>query len=712
MIRSTILLCLLAVSVCGAEELYLDRHAEAGGFVTTRGELTEEKTNVSISSDRDNLILRFRCELADQTKLIATEKKDDDTSIFGGEVLEVTLSPKPESGIYYHLAINPEGALYSAQKREMSWNPANLKRKVEKQPGFWTAELIIPFAAFGESTPKKGDRWKINFARTRVGNGSPTAASWSGAKDFHDISQYGDLIFAPAPGTRILVEELTRKGTELHAEIKTYAMREPVLIEVGINGRILERNVLSKTSDVMKFRRILDSAYVPLKETYEIQLTAKNHRTGQLIQEKRAVIAGNHSDVFTLDRYYCTPADKAIRYRHAMAGNTPVITVSRDGNTVMTLKNVAQNGSIPLSGLKPGRYVITLQAGKNRTSRVLLLLDKTPVSEPIAAEAELKISGDIFTLGGKPVFLLSASPTGKSFLHYGDAFNLNYGTYGVQANPIVLQGLPGGRLVRQPATGYLYPAKAEHEKILNRFLASPAPKRGFTRLAYEAQMKAYRMGKDKKLTEMNPPEFYADLYRYVKKQAPDRYYSIHIDHHTHLKEFAKIGDIFETSYWSSSFSPTMIPNLDRDMKEAKAAAGSKPVVFWLGGTIPNNACRTAEEIRAGIYLAVINNIAGVIIHMGHGYLPQERSRLWSLISGVNADIQTFFAEYHQGTPDPSFVTSVTPGFAYGVRRTGKSVLVIVVNLTGTEQKLVMKTKSAEINDLFTPYEPKVFSLNP
>ena len=104
-------------------------------------------------------------------------------------------------------------------------------------------------------------------------------------------------------------------------------------------------------------------------------------------------------------------------------------------------------------------------------------------------------------------------------------------------------------------------------------------KRFFTRIAYEAQMNVYEKNADGKLTEKNPPEFYAGLYRHLKAKAPERYFSIHIDHHGNLKEFASVCDIFETACWSSSFSPAMIPNLVRDMKEAKTAAGCKPVIF-------------------------------------------------------------------------------------------------------------------------------------
>ena len=152
------------------------------------------------------------------------------------------------------------------------------------------------------------------------------------------------------------------------------------------------------------------------------------------------------------------------------------------------------------------------------------------------------------------------------------------------------------------------------------------------------------------------------------------------------------------------YSETLMENI---LAEAKKAADGRPVIFWLGGTIPNAFCRTAEELRAGVYLAVLHDIAGVIFHMGHGYLPENRSRLWSLISGIQAEVQEFHSDYRNGKAFPDFVLEASPNLAYAARKTPDGVMLIVVNLSGGENRFSLKTKNGIIDGVLTPYEPQV-----
>ena len=108
----------------------MGKELSAGGFVTTRGEIPGLNTEVKVRRDAENLYLTIFNELEPGTRPKVAGHRDDDVSIFGGEVVEVILSPEPESGVYYHLAVNPNGALYSAKKRDMSWNPP-VSRKID-----------------------------------------------------------------------------------------------------------------------------------------------------------------------------------------------------------------------------------------------------------------------------------------------------------------------------------------------------------------------------------------------------------------------------------------------------------------------------------------------------------------------------------------------------------------------------------------------------
>ena len=48
------------------------------------------------------------------------------------------------------------------------------------------------------------------------------------------------------------------------------------------------------------------------------------------------------------------------------------------------------------------------------------------------------------------------------------------------------------------------------------------------------------------------------------------------------------------------------------------------------------------------------------------------------------------------------------GFAYAARKSGDKVILVAVNLSGGENRLAMKTVNGDIDDVFTPYEPKVY----
>lgn len=717
---------ILLAGVCSAQELRLPagKVLSVGGFVTTRGEIPGLNTEVKLYRDAKYLHVTVINYLDIEEIPRGIGRKNDDVSIFGGDVVEIILSPEPESGVYYHLAVNPSGAFYSAKMRDRSWHiPA--AHSITRTNGWWRVSVDIPFAALSGGPPKPGTVWGVNFATGRTDRGG-YSVNWSGASDYHDVKQLGKLIFTDgeesesplSAGLRQLV--LCDDAVSLTLEIPGKRDMPSPWIRVALDGQVCKPEKTESGNDGMSvsWEIPLTQDYLSQKSSHILEVLVRDKPDGRTLFHKKAVANSIRTDALQLDRFYYTYDDGKVNYSHDFA-EPAEITVSRDGKVCRTIRNAEKTGAFYFAGpptgkkaapgLAPGRYVMEISSGNKRTSRVFFILGKNPAPVPIRAEAELEIDGDIFTLDGMPVFLLGGSPTGKAFLQFGDAFNVDYGRYGVQPNAVHILGIPGYRLTRQPATGYVFPPDAGFKRIVDKLLESGGKrKRFFTRIAYEAQMNVYEKNAAGKLTEKNPPEFYAGLYRYLKTKAPERYFSIHIDHHGNLKEFASSCDVFETSYWSSGFSKTMIPNLVRDMKEAKTAAGCKPVIFWLGGTIPNVSCRTAEELRAGVYLAVIHDLAGVILHMGHGYLPQERSRLWSLISGVNAEIQRFYPEFRKGGLLRDFVLKSSEGFAYAARKSGDKVILIAVNLSGGEKHLAMKTVNGDIDDVFTPYEPKVY----
>ncbi len=706
--------------ICSGEELRLpqpDAERTAGGFLTTRGEIPPHDLRAKVRYDAEKLYVTVFRELEPGQRPNVVGNRDDDLSIFDGDIAEVILAPEPESGVYYHFAVNPNGALYTARKRDMSWNPS-VGRKTETGAGVWSAELVIPFSAFGKKTPAPGTAWGINFAS---GRGAPDrySASWSGARSYHDVKQLGRLVFGTGK-TADQVPSVHVERLRLRNGVLSCAVSLPeggpssrFRVQMFLDGKTEQTLSPDRRGEMFSWEGRLSGDYQPLKSSRVVELRVTSVPEGRILLHRKALANSVQTSALHLDKFYYTPADREIRYSHDFP-EPAKITVRGDGKIVRSIQNAPKQGMIPLAGppLKPGRYVVEISSGAIRTTRLFCLCGETPSLAAIPSDAELRGADGVFRMAGSPVFLLGASPTGKSFLHFGDAFNLQYGRYGVQPNAVAITGIPGYSFTRKPAAGYVFPPDAELKRTLDRFLSKGVPAdRTITRIAYEAQMKVYEKGAKNRLAEKDPPGFYAGLYRYLKEKAPGRLFSIHIDHHDHLREFASNCDVFETSYWSSSFSPCMIPNLDRDMGEAKKAAGGKPVLFWLGGTIPDTSCRTAEELRAGVYLAVLHDMAGVIFHMGHGYLPESRTRLWSLISGINAEIQSFYPAFRKGKALPNFVLESTPDLAYAARRDDDRVTLIAVNLSGAENSFSLKTRGGAVRGTLTPYEPRIWHLN-
>lgn len=227
---------------------------------------------------------------------------------------------------------------------------------------------------------------------------------------------------------------------------------------------------------------------------------------------------------------------------------------------------------------------------------------------------------------------------------------------------------------------------------------------------------------DGTLQYMDSPQWYQQVYQELKRISPNSLFSIQVDKLPVAAKFAPSCDIFEAAAWSSSYAIDLIANLQRDISSIREACPDKPILLWLGGTIPNNQCRSAEELRAGAFQAVANDMAGIIIHMGHGFLPAERTRLWSMISNLNAEIQTVFQLYQESGQKAVSPIANTADFFLAARRNGETLTVIAVNQVGKLNTLVLpqnmdvllpldnKRRLDRQEDGFSPYEAKVYQM--
>ncbi|HIE08581.1 MAG TPA: hypothetical protein EYP65_01895, partial [Armatimonadetes bacterium] len=164
------------------------------------GREVTQKTLVYVTYDDRRLYIAFRCREARMREIVA-EQRGRDSPVWMDDCVEVFLMPRPKTGVYYHLAVNPLGTLYDARHgrrgRDPSWD-SGAEVAVRRGKEGWEVELAVPFEALGVGAPKVGDTWRANFCREERPHGELSAWSPVG-KSFHRPERFGYLEFGLRP---------------------------------------------------------------------------------------------------------------------------------------------------------------------------------------------------------------------------------------------------------------------------------------------------------------------------------------------------------------------------------------------------------------------------------------------------------------------------------------------------------------------------------
>ena len=453
-----------------------------------------------------------------------------------------------------------------------------------------------------------------------------------------------------------------------------------------------------------------------------------------------ASLIENFKHALQLDKYYYTPEDSELEFilnqgATADSGKLEKLNISivqdchLNSRTLLSLDCNSVSGNLPLKGLPLGTLYLRAsweQSGKPYQTIRAFQLNPRPLQPPsLPPNGKLTARGKQLYLNEDPIFLISASPTDKHFLQNQGSFNLAYGKYGSQENAICFEEVQGPLLLRLTGwIGYTFPPWEKLQNMFReQFQPATATQNCLCRIAYEAQMGVAIHNPNGILDFPNGPQWYQKIYQELKQISPETLFSIQVDNFAVAGDYVPSCDILEVASWPSSYGSDMMPHLQRDMTEIKENCPDKPILFWLGGTIPNKHCRIAEELRGAAFLAVANDLAGIIIHMGHGYLPAERSRLWSMVSNLNAEIQPVFELFHQsGQPkDISFIK--TQGIHLSARQKGSLITVIAVNQSGSLNTLYFPKNATVMlpfenkrslnlrEDVLSAYEAKVYQLH-
>ena len=614
---------------------------------------------------------------------------DDDTAMFSAETAEVFLMPE-NSPDYYQLALNPDGRLYSARRRDKSWNP-RIKTSVRILPDRWTAEFIIPIAELGADTPREGTVWKVNFAVSVYDGNIRKQASWSPTESFHNIDGFGTLRFTSEPFCGIKSWHI--KNNQLNVEF-VIPEKSSARGSCTVDG-VCHDAVDGKAAVTLGGKEIGPKNF----SIADIRITDR----GKVLLSERHTVPRQGRNAFNPDRFYVT-ADRNINYSLELPA--PVnIQIHRAGTLLGELKNVPQKGTISLADIPPGKITLTAFSQKDETfSRRTMIITGCNISAPPLPNGDMVIDGKILRTNGIPVFPVGTTGSSRWHLTGKENFSLDLGTVNIMKNAPVLRQLPLHRLIRKPSTGYLW--KNDWQTQLDKAVAA-APRNRLHRICYEVQMDTY-VNQNGKLTRLETAGFIPLVYREIKKKYPEKIFTLQCDHREDIHLYADHCDILEAASWGSSYAENMLPELQSDMQYIRTTAKNKPVIFWLGVSIPDPESRCAEELRAGVYSAVFNDMAGVIFHLGHGGISAEKQRLWSLLSGINREISQWYASYADGEKVSGIIRD--GAVLYRIWKYQSNVFAGVVNTSAASQKFDIRHGKQSISGTIDGYDAVIYTI--
>ena len=182
----------------GADEAWV-RAVYADDFMRPGGAKpvpTELATSVGVCQDGESLYFLVTAKEPAVGRMRLKGEKD--VGVLGDDGIELFLFPPSMDNRYYHICVNPKGAVYDAK---CPGNEAGFDLGVEAkgriQDGSYVIELRVP--ANGMHPLSDGETWKINIARNRTicDKITPQGIGVSlGAAAYHDTLAYRSLEIA------------------------------------------------------------------------------------------------------------------------------------------------------------------------------------------------------------------------------------------------------------------------------------------------------------------------------------------------------------------------------------------------------------------------------------------------------------------------------------------------------------------------------------
>ncbi len=146
-------------------------------------------------TDKD-LWLYVRCG-EPSPEILLQQRDQAEKGPFASSNIDCFISPRPESGEYYQLAVNFAGSFYDAKCKGRSWD-SNFDLKpdirIRMRDFGWEIIVGIPFERLG-SLPRTGTQWRAAINRGRKCDGPKQLGGWPNGGSWHKIKTMGVLKF-------------------------------------------------------------------------------------------------------------------------------------------------------------------------------------------------------------------------------------------------------------------------------------------------------------------------------------------------------------------------------------------------------------------------------------------------------------------------------------------------------------------------------------
>ena len=147
------------------------------------------------------LYLGYHCPFTRITTFEPAESGKERFGLWDRDVVEAFINADAANVRHYtEFELSPNGEkldlVLKLPDKDFPWSSHfETAVKIDQAAKVWTAEIKIPLSSLGDTMPKPGTRWRINFYRHDVANNALLAWSPTFNGNFHTPERFGVLVF-------------------------------------------------------------------------------------------------------------------------------------------------------------------------------------------------------------------------------------------------------------------------------------------------------------------------------------------------------------------------------------------------------------------------------------------------------------------------------------------------------------------------------------